>query len=122
MSSLDQELDVEVLSRERSDEGLFRLLRDFTFDLTEFGFEGIITVPAGYVTDFATIPRIFRWYFSMSGKVAKPALLHDQMCRMLDKRATAVFNATLKASGVHWFKRWPMVAAVFIAKIPDFYL
>lgn len=122
MNSLEQPLYVEVLSRERSDEGLFRLLDDFTFDLSEFGSSGVIVCPKDYVTDFASIPRPFRWYFSTSGKVAKPALLHDIMCRLVDKRATAVFNNTLKASGVRWWKRWPMVAFVFVAKFPDFYL
>lgn len=122
MSSLDTPLIVEVLPKNRSGQGLFRLTTPFEFDLSEFGYEGIITVPEGYVTDFASVPHLFRFIIPTSGNVAKPALLHDQMSRVSDKRATSVFNRALKKAGVFFLTRWMMVSFVFIFTFPDMYL
>lgn len=122
MSSLDAPLVVEVLPRERSGLGLFKLVNDFTFDLHEIGSVGTLVVPAGYITDFASIPRIGRWLFSTAGKDAKAALLHDYLLHLHNKEATRLFSNALKASGVSRIGRWFMVAFVFVATFQDFYL
>ena len=38
-----------------------------------------ITVPPGFVTDFASIPRGFRWWITGHGKTRKPAVIHDYL-------------------------------------------
>jgi len=38
---------------------------------------GLITVPVGFITDFASVPRI-GWIFALLGDIAhQPALIHD---------------------------------------------
>lgn len=120
--SLEQTPNVDVLPKCRAGLGTFRLRHDVSFDLSEFGETGVVVAPAGYVTDFVSCPRPFRWYFPLGGQAALPSLLHDQMCRTGDKRATKVFNRALKAAGVGWWFRWPMTAFVFVFKFPDLYL
>lgn len=39
-----------------------------------------IVVPAGYSTDFASIPRIFQNIIQVNGRHRKPAVLHDYLC------------------------------------------
>lgn len=52
---------------------LFRLFVPFTFD-----WHGIrIRIGAGFETDFASIPRIFRWLIEKLGRWNKPAVVHD---------------------------------------------
>lgn len=121
-SSLEQPLTVAVLPKCRAGLGTFRLLHDVRFDLGEFGETGIVVVPADYVTDLVSCPRVFRWYIPLGGPAALPALLHDQMCRENDRRATKIFNRALKAAGVGWWVRWPMVAFVAVFKFSDLYL
>lgn len=57
----------------------FRLLEDYSYYITVEGGE-TITVPAGYVTDFASVPRLF-WTFGIDpfGLPARAALPHDYL-------------------------------------------
>jgi hypothetical protein len=38
-----------------------------------------ITVPAGFVTDFASVPWYGRWFISVLGKHSIPAIVHDYL-------------------------------------------
>ena len=112
MTTVLPQLFVEVLSGERDGEGLFRLTAPFIWN--------DVTVPQGYVTDFASIPRPFRWLFCTSGKSAKAALLHDWLMSRQDiPKATRVFGEVLKESNVSAFSRFCMVGFVFIFTFPD---
>ena len=113
MSSFtDDPLHVTVLADERNGLGLFELDAPFTFDLGFLGSGETIVVPAGFRTDFASIPRFARSLFPTSGKVAKAALLHDFMLSIGDPRAADAFNDALIAARVSAWRRWTMVAAV----------
>ncbi len=112
MSSFTEDLLVKVLADERNGQGLFEVAQPFTFDLGFLGSGETILVPAGFITDFASIPRLARWLFPISGKVAKAALLHDYMLLLNDPRATKAFSQALEAAGLGKGRRWLMVAAV----------
>lgn len=141
MSSFTDPLKVEVLDRERGGRGLFRVLEPFTYEVGHLGSGEKITVQAGYVTDFASVPRgiamiavvvaigaatlgytiasvvaglvaIFIMLTPISGRSAKAAVLHDWLMRYRDLRATQVFNEALKVAGTPAWRRWPMVAFV----------
>lgn len=84
------------------------LLADFTYvdeDGTHY------TAPKGDRTDGASIPP---WAWSLvggpfSGLYLKPAVIHDNLCRMkkiLRKLADKVFLRAMKCNKVNWFKRW----------------
>jgi len=112
MSSFTDDLLVKVLADERNGQGLFELAAPFTFDIGFLGSGETVLVPAGFVTDFASIPGFARWLLPISGKAAKAALLHDYMLSVGDRRAADAFSDALKAAGVGPVKRWIMVAGV----------
>jgi hypothetical protein len=56
---------------------LYRLLTDFTCVVPDIG---PITVPAGFVTDFASIPRIaWTWLSPEDPVVLFPSIVHDYL-------------------------------------------
>lgn len=112
MSSFTADLLVKVLAEERDGEGLFEVAEPFTFDIGFLGSGETVTVPAGFQTDFCTIPWFARWLFPISGKAAKAALLHDWMLKLGDRRAATAFSDALRAAGIKPWRRWIMVAAV----------
>jgi hypothetical protein len=74
-----------------------------------------IVVPAGFVTDFASVPRIPIAYWLFGSRANAPAVIHDRLYRWGDiPRLTAdrVFNEAMRAEGKWFTTRWPMTAAV----------
>lgn len=79
----------------------------------------IITVPAGYRTDFASVPRFFHRIVSPVGRHGKAAIVHDWLCDESPKttdyrQAAEIFNEAMEALGVSWARRKIMVAAVVV--------
>lgn len=112
MSSFTAPLVVTVLPEELRGLGLFALYLPFSYDV---GFEGsgeTIVVPAGFRTDFASIPWFARAFIPICGRIAKPAMLHDWLLSRGDPRAHAVFDEALEVAGVSPLLRWSMVTAV----------
>lgn len=72
-------------------------------------------IPAGFVTDWASIPRFYRWRFSPTGKHSRAALAHDFLYReAIVPRAVCdqVFLDAMEALGVGWWSRHVMHKAV----------
>lgn len=74
------------------------------------------TVPAGFTTDFASIPRLF-WSVigHPAGRYAQAAVLHDSLYRtrsVTRARADALFMEAMAVLGVPAWQRWLMWAAV----------
>lgn len=101
----------------------FQLARDYTYYLTELGGE-TITVPAGYVTDFASVPR-FMWTIGIDplGKPARAAIVHDYIYSTggriktppyTKKQADQIFYDAMVVLGVGKIKRLFMWAGVRI--------
>lgn len=71
-------------------------------------------VPRGFVTDFATVPRIFWWMFGPTGLYTWAAILHDWFCKMLRMRKSPVtareadryFRLACAELGVGFVPRW----------------
>ncbi len=55
---------------------LFQLKEDIVFVLSN---NEIITVPAQYITDFATVPKFARWLIAQVDRHNIAAILHDYM-------------------------------------------
>lgn len=66
-------------------------------DLTYKGARDTFTVPSGYVTDFASVPRFMQWLAPATGKYTLAAVLHDHMCDALNHRG--YFHAPLRPAG-----------------------
>ena len=59
----------------------YRLLKSIVFYVGKKGSDFPITIPKGYVTDFASLPKfILRWFKPADDRWAKAALLHDYAC------------------------------------------
>lgn len=76
-----------------------------------------ITAPAGYRTDFASVPRFFHRVVNPVGRHGKAAIIHDWLCdespKTTDhKQAADIFNEAMTALGVSWARRKIMTAAV----------
>jgi len=81
---------------------------------------GMIIVPDDFVTDFASIPRIFRAIHPVNGRHRKAAVVHDYLCRDETTRrkvADKVFNEAMKVCKVAGWRRVQMYLAVRIGGI-----
>lgn len=85
-------LDLEYL-----DGRTYRLLTAFQYDASGF----TVTVPAGFITDFASIPRPLWVLFPPTGRYGKAAVVHDYLYRTPGLVSKAIADATfLEAMGV----------------------
>jgi hypothetical protein len=88
MSNFTTTLDAEI-----SDNGAsFELIAPFKYDLGYRGSGISITVPAGFVTDLASVPRWARPVFPIYGKYTKAAVLHDYLWSIKGKLADTFFT------------------------------
>lgn len=69
-----------------------------------------VTVPAGFTTDLASVPRLPGAYLLFGGRARRSAILHDYlyMTRWDRKFADDAFLAAMKTEGVNAFTRWAM--------------
>jgi hypothetical protein len=74
-----------------------------------------VTVPAGFHTDFSSIPRVFRSVVPVLGRQNRASVLHDWLYveRWPDRKTADLwFLWAMKACDVPAVKRWAMYAAV----------
>ena len=95
---------------------VFELLETFSYELNGEHNGLRLTVPAGFKTDFATVPRFLWPIFPPIGKWGKAAVLHDYMYRVRTPfnrwMADAIFRLAMKELGVSFIARWMMWTAV----------
>lgn len=68
-------------------------------------------IPAGFITDLASIPKVMRPVFNPNDESRKPAVLHDlRYClkQGTRKEADDLFLEALGRSGVGFARRWSM--------------
>lgn len=64
-----------------------------------------VTVPAGFKSNGASVPRIFWWFLDPATEAFEAAIVHDYLLYMQEKkRADATFKKVLEDHGVNWFK------------------
>lgn len=75
----------------------------------------LITVPEGFETDFASVPRLFWNIIPPTGKYARAAVVHDFLYtnHSFDrKKCDRIFYLLMREDGVNWFTANAMWAAV----------
>lgn len=78
----------------------------------------VLSVPAGFVTDFASIPRaLWPVIGHPAGPYVQAAVLHDCLYRepgmfVTRAKADAIFLEAMEVLGVSWWRRRAMWAAV----------
>lgn len=91
--------------------GKWILLEPLTYE----GRWDLFTVPAGFHTDFASVPRSLRSIVSETGVHTRAAVLHDWLVNNADvtsSDADGIFRRVLREAGVGFSLRWLMWAAV----------
>lgn len=76
---------------------------DFGYDIGEEGSKEAINVPIGFMTDFASVPRILWGVIPRWGKYGNAAVVHDYMYWQQAyprKRADQIFLEGMKVLGV----------------------
>lgn len=83
-----------------------------------------IIAPTGFLTDFASVPRIVCAYLMFGGKGKRAAVIHDllysgqkllvngEVRALTREECDAVFKEALLASGYSHFTAWSMYAGV----------
>lgn len=119
MSSFTTPLRVEVLDTKRFGRRTAQLLEGFVYEVGELGSGEVIEVPAGFVTDFASVPWGFWNLEAPLGDAAKAAVVHDYLYatkglggRYSRARADDIFREAMKVLGVAMWKRNLLWAAV----------
>jgi hypothetical protein len=98
------------------DHGEWRLTRQLDYEVGKVGSGLMISIPAGFVTDLATVPRVFWSLFPPDDpQYSAACVLHDYLCTyhgFNQRVADAFFLEALQLLGVPWWKRIAMYYAV----------
>jgi hypothetical protein len=108
MDRFPRPLKVELLP----DRKRWRLLAPFSYLDPE---HGLIDVPAGSVTDFASVPRWPLTFMLLGQYGHAAAVLHDHLYatgKLPRKAADQVFLNALRSSGIARWRAWLMYAGV----------
>ncbi len=110
---------------------VWRLEEPLRYEIGALGSGLSVTVPAGFVTDGASIPRIMQGVLPPFGKWSRAAILHDYLCRAITdgrpveiagygviaqrRGADAIFHEAMLVCGVSKGLAWSMWASVRLA-------
>lgn len=111
-------LDVEKVSE---DPERWKVLVPFSYQSKIYG--GIITVPAGFLSDFASVPRLPLAYWLTGGCADESALIHDflyQTHKTSFMEANRIFYEAMTVQHVALWRRSLMFQAVCIAGWPSY--
>ncbi|EBD4871246.1 DUF1353 domain-containing protein [Salmonella enterica subsp. enterica serovar Poona] len=92
----------------------WRVYEPFEFSLSDDNSD-VISVPAGFITDLASVPRIFWTLLPPDGKYANAAIIHDYLydnALRTKKEADLIFLDGMTVLGVPRWKRTIMYLAV----------
>src|SRR3954463_4586398 len=83
-------------------------------------------VPAGFRTDFATVPRVVTWLIPRFGAYTLAAILHDWLCTegirsrgVSSREGDGIFRRVMRESGFPVLRRWLMWAGVRWGALTD---
>lgn len=86
---------------------LYTLTEEFEYHVGLYPSQNVISVPSGFDTDFAPVPKYLRWVVSPFGCYGKAAVLHDWIYANAyrDKAyADKIFHEAMVVLGVSTFK------------------
>ncbi|MCQ4271089.1 DUF1353 domain-containing protein [Pseudomonas kuykendallii] len=96
----------------QSDRKRWRLLAPFSYLDSE---HGRVDVPAGFETDFASVPRLPLTYALLGAYGHAAAVLHDYLYTsgaLSRSKADRVFRNALRSSGIARWRAWLMWSGV----------
>ncbi|WEK04570.1 MAG: DUF1353 domain-containing protein [Candidatus Devosia phytovorans] len=99
------------------EKGRYRLERPFSFDIGLKGSGLLVTVPAGYVTDLASVPRWLWWFLPpFEPQYAAAAVLHDYLLTWSGFDRLTAHTTFLDALKILCVERWK-ATAMFLAVV-----
>lgn len=102
-------LDVEMVS---DTQDTWRLMKPLIFISDALGW---VTVPAGFETDFASVPRLPLAFWLCGDTAERPAVIHDYLYGCADVTRLQADDALMEAMidvGVPWWRRKLIYRAV----------
>lgn len=114
MYGFHSELLLRCIPKQES-EFRFEVYKPFTYS-SMYGYK--ITVPAGFKTDFASVPWFFRRIIPATGRYNEATVLHDYLCYLSNKKefdrslADVLFMEAMEFLGVSKLKRSLMYSGV----------
>ena len=116
MSAFLTQLEVEEVKDDdpaQDGRSTWRLTADLVYQSDLLG--RLVTVPAGFVTDFASVPRLPVVWYLAGGTDQKAAVVHDFLYHSHDvsrAEADAVLREASAVNGQPWWRRNLMWAGV----------
>lgn len=117
MASFLSKLEVELVNQEsHSGRGDWKLLSPLEYQSDLF-YKPKITVPTGFITDFASVPRVPVVFLLVGNTASEAAVLHDYIYKTLPHPFTReeaddiLYEASL-ATGVPKWRAWIIWAGV----------
>lgn len=103
------------------DSGRWRLTRPLYYasDIAK----AVIIVPAGFISDLASVPRAPVIYWLTGNVAAKAAVLHDwnySQGQFTREMCDAIFRESSEVIGVSWARRWAMWVGVRLGGAPHY--
>lgn len=121
-TNFDSELNVVLDARASEELGkkYYKVTASFRYYLNEENPDVWGYVPAGFLTDGASVPKPLWWLLPPWGVYGQSAVLHDILCEtktlfkeeipyeISRKEADEIFRDAMKHAGVPWYIRYPM--------------
>ena len=112
MSQFTTPCQVEIVGPMR-----FKLISPFEYHVGMYPSNEIINVPEGFITDFASVPRVFWSILSPIDEYAKAAVLHDFIYRVAPyerMRCEEIFLEAMIVLKVPEWKRHAIYRSVYL--------
>ena len=113
MSRFTEALVVSPLS----DGNTWVVLKSFGYDVGEEGSGNTVEVKKGFVTDFASIPRLFWILLPRWGKYGNAAVIHDWLYWCQDRTRAEADRIMLEAMGVLFVPNWQKYAIYLFVRV-----
>ena len=110
MSKFTTPADLRLLEHEK-----WEILTQFEYHVGSYPSDDVIRVPAGFVTDLASVPRMLWSILPPHGEYAKAAIIHDYLYTIglcSKQYADNVFLEAMTVLGVAMWRRKLMYWAV----------
>ena len=114
-----------LIAQQLEDGYHWRIFEPFTYHIGEPNSDTFVSVPRGFVTDFASIPRgLWNVWPPAAGKHSKPAVIHDvcytrgyvergqHRITISRKDADDILKEAMAVTGVNWLSRQLIYAGV----------
>jgi len=93
----------------------WKLVRSFTYHVGSKDSGRKVVVHRGFVTDFASVPRLLWWLISSWGRYGKAAVVHDYLYKYhvgTRREADGIFFEAMGVLNVRRWRKYPMYISV----------